>query len=123
MLKHIEKKEQKIVVAIAENCEFDAINKIVKRHPYINEVNMWDFSGLTPKLNFGLEYALMPNTFSAVARCHEEDEYSFEEGKKVADAKLLMKLETSQEKAIKAWKKHQTKILDVVDLSYHKKNK
>lgn len=121
MLKHVEKKEEKIVVAIAENCQFDAIMKIVKRHPYINEENMWDFTGITPKLNFGLEKALMQKTFSAVARCHEDDEYSYEVGRQVADDKLMKKLEISTNKAIAAWKKHQTKILDVVDLSHHKK--
>jgi hypothetical protein len=127
MIKHYENKEKGLIYAVAKGCEFDAIRKIVKRYPYIEDVDsIWRFTqdqttgNVKSKLGYGLEKALMPNTFVAVVKCHESDTYDYNVGRAEADKKLLAKIDASEKKAIARWKKHQIAILDAVDLSNHK---
>lgn len=106
MIKHYEDKEHGRVIAVANNCEFEAIDKIVKRFQYVFDCG-----------DCGLEKALMPNTFKAVATCHPEDTYDFQVGRQIADEKLMAKLKKSEDKAIQRWKKHMINRINAVDLT------
>lgn len=106
MIKHYEDKEHGRVIAVATGCEFDAINKIMKRFQYVFDC-----------ADCGLEKALMPNTFKAVATCHPEDTYDFQIGRQIADEKLMAKLKSSEDKAIQRWKKHMINRINAVDLT------
>lgn len=121
MVKHFEDREKGWVYAIAEGCKFDAIKKIVKRNPYLSDLDdVWatyvdlDTSEVSQKLDYGLSKALMPDKFVAIAKCHPDDEYSFEKGREIADEKLQEKFKKSQDAAINRWCKHQENILKVI---------
>lgn len=121
MIKHFEDKKNGRVYAIAEGCKFDAIQRIVKRNPYFTDMDdIWDSyvdieSGeVSQKLGYGLSKALMPDKFVAVAKCHPDDEYDFNKGRDIADAKLMEKFNKSESAAIARWCKHQTHILNVI---------
>ena len=72
--------EKKMTVAVLTNCQFDAANKIAK---------------LTD--NFGSDFFMyddkymMPDTFRVETRCHGDDVFDEETGKKIAKVKLMKK--------------------------------
>lgn len=132
MLKHYVDKENRKVIAVAEGCDMDAINKIVKRYPFIYDAGMYvaitDDAGKRVKrhklqFNFGLEKALMPESFRAVATCAPEDTYDYEVGREIADKKLLEKIKKSEDKAIARWKAYMIQMLNTVDKTNDKTNK
>lgn len=121
MIKHFEDKKNGRVYAIAEGCKLDAIKKIIKRNPYLTDLNDslevfidMESGEVSQKFGYGLSKALMPNKFVAVAKCHPDDEYDFEKGRDIADAKLMEKFNKSESAAIARWCKHQTHILNVI---------
>lgn len=77
MIKYFEIPEQKKVVATLTNTRYDAIHKIAK------------ITGQTKSLCFDPSKYLLNNNYRGVAVCHAEDNYSFEQGMKIAKAKLL----------------------------------
>lgn len=88
-------KDKGIVRATISNCEFDAILAFNKKFmlPSTNCLSM--------DINFGHENDdrfVMPHQFSAVARCHAEDEWDEEAGKKIALKKLSEKYNYSMDK-------------------------
>lgn len=89
MINFIEIPEKRRVVAELRNCRYDALNKIAK---------MIDGTGLT--VGDTKKY-IMPDRFSTYVTCHPEDEYSFEEGKKIARRKLLDHYYASLDKRLK----------------------
>lgn len=132
MIRHYVDEENRRVIAVAEDCDMDAINKIVKRYPFISDagmkVSLTNDSGRRNKKHkvtfaFGLEKALMPESFRAVATCDPTDEYDYEVGREIADKKLLAKIKQSEDKAIARWKAYMIQMLNHVDLTFDKKGK
>lgn len=117
------------VVSKIENCEMDAVFDIVKRHPYLSltlnmrvgeEVdsdwrtaiyNQYKKAGFDT-LPYGLDRAIIPNSFTGVGRPLEGDVYDEHTGVETANHKMLKKYNTSKDKAMKRWVNHQKRILD-----------
>ena len=81
-IKYFENPERRQIVAVMSNCEFDCHNKIRKM---MGEMNFQ----FCPQSNRKWESYMMPETFKVILTCDERDEYSFEEGKKIAKKKLM----------------------------------
>ena len=79
MIKYVVIPEQKKVIALLQNTDFDAICKIRKNLCQSNIV-VWDES----------KYK-MKHFYRAVAKCHGEDVFDEERGKEIAKKKLLDK--------------------------------
>ena len=84
-------KEQGVVVAIAKDCVYDAINrfdtKFVKTTSAYLNISFGSLFSF-PDLRF-----YMPNTIRAVARLNPEDEWNENIGKEIAFKKLCNKYE------------------------------
>lgn len=84
-------KEQGVVVAIAKDCVYDAINrfdtKFVKTTSAYLNISFGSLFSF-PDLRF-----YMPNTIRAVARLHPEDKWDENLGKEIAFKKLCNKYE------------------------------
>lgn len=81
-VKYIVDEKNGIVVAEINECRYDAIEELNNR--FIPNVT----SGIAVSWDFGNPKFLMKNKYRAVARCHEEDTWDEEFGKRVACAKL-----------------------------------
>lgn len=75
-IKYIDLPESKKTIAILENCQYDAINRIRKM-----------LTG-SPFSAYDKKY-LMPKTFKATVTCDPRDEYSIQEGRNKAKKKVL----------------------------------
>lgn len=105
MVKHYIDKENGVVVAVAEGCAADAINRILKRMQ--GNVSL----GYNKDL---FRTAVMDDRYVAVAKCHPNDVFDEAVGRKIADEKLQEKIARAREKAIKRWKKHHLALMDLV---------
>ena len=90
--------EERKTIAILYQTQFDAINQIKK---------------LMKNSTLGIENNkkyMMPSTFKVSTVCDPEDEYSVEEGKKIAKEKLMKHYHESIDKRINMFKKEVNKL-------------
>ena len=78
MIKYTVLPEQKKIIAIVTDCEDDAIRAISKKMP--EGVAFYD----------DLDYKLK-HSYKGVAKCHPDDEFDEETGKRIARDKALLK--------------------------------
>lgn len=90
-VKYVVLPEKRIVKAVITNCEYDAIDMINER--FLPTVTSGLFVMAPQSKN--MEKFLMRDTYIAVARCHPEDEFDVELGKKIAYEKLCDKYHDS----------------------------
>lgn len=103
-LKFIINEEKRTVVAIATECELDALKLILKGdHP------THILSTLTDNIHCDCvaedtfvvdETLLMPYSFSAKAKCHPEDTFDVAEGKRIAIKRLHKKYNKAKKKIL-----------------------
>lgn len=86
-VKYVVLPEKRIVKAIIEHCEYDAINMINERFIPTVVDGLWVMAH-NSKNN---EKFLMRDTYVGVARCHSEDTFDVEKGKAIAYEKLCDK--------------------------------
>lgn len=91
MIKYIQIPEKKMTVAILENTRYSAVSKIAKA------------LGGTKSLCFNPDKYVMPNSFKAVAKCADGDEWNEDVGKVVAKAKVMKKYYKSYDKRLLAF--------------------
>lgn len=84
-------KEQGIVVAIAKDCVYDAINKFNTK--YVKTTSSYLHISFGSLFSFPDLRFYMPNTIRAVARLHPKDEWNEYTGKEIAYKKLCNKYE------------------------------
>ena len=84
-------KEQGVVVAIAKDCVYDAINRFNTK--YVKTTSSYLRIGFDSLFNFPDLRFYMPNTVRAVARLHPEDKWDENIGKEIAFKKLCNKYE------------------------------
>lgn len=101
MVRHYVNKEKRMVIAVAEDCELDAVIRILKR--------MQGTVSIDDNL---LRTATMHNKYVAVARCHPNDVFDEAEGRRIADERLNEKLEAARTRAVNRWKKHHLAMMD-----------
>ena len=99
--------EHRIIKAEINDCEFDAIY----------EFNRKFLAHSTPSLSLSAchrrnEKFIMPNTFSVVVRCHPDDKFDEEKGKRLALNRLA-------DKYTKSLNKHLENILNAIDESLY----
>lgn len=88
MIKYFVNEEKRQVIGVLDGTEWDAINKINKM--------MLD-TGFCFCAN---EKFMMPSEFRAVVQCDERDEFSVEEGKKIAKKRILERYYASLDKRV-----------------------
>lgn len=81
-VKYIVDETNRIVVAEIDGCRFDAVEELNNR--FIPNVT----SGIVVAWDFNNCKFMMKDKYRAVAKCHEEDTWDAEFGKRVACAKL-----------------------------------
>lgn len=81
-------KNKGIVKCTVDNCRNDAIDNFNRKFLSTATSDLW-------VLAYESEKFVMPNKFTAVARCHPEDEFDEEAGKRIAFAKLNKKYHRS----------------------------
>ena len=120
-LKYIVNEEKRTVVAIATGCSYDAYKAIFKA-----DNNAGILQTLSPEVEVipgCCECAtqeivsvdstyLMPDTIVGVAKCHPEDEFSFEEGRKVAIKKMHKRYNKEKMNVLKAYAKRVQRFSD-----------
>lgn len=87
-IKYIQIPEKKLTVAILENTRYSAVSKIANA------------LGSTKSLCFNPDKYVMPNTFRAMAKCAEGDEWDAEVGRAVAKGKVMKKYYKSYDKKL-----------------------
>lgn len=115
MFYHYQDAKAGTTVAIAKNCKLDAIHKIIKRYPFLDEDDAFEIDG-TLYLAHGLEKALIQDTFKVIVKVYEDggDVWDASQGINEADKKLQAKIDASIEKAINRWIQHNIKLLNCV---------
>lgn len=112
-IKIVVNEEKRTVVAIATGCAEDAFKEIYKadNSSHIMEsiepkvdVEYDDLFSVIPVMYIP-EKLLISDTFVGVAKCHPEDEFSFEEGKKVAIKKMHKSYNKAKKNAVVAYRK------------------
>lgn len=103
-LKFIINEEKRTVVAIATECELDAMKIIFKcDHPthILSTVTENIHCDCVEEDVFVVdEKLLMPYSFSAKAKCHPEDTFDVEEGKRIAIKRLHKKYNKAKKKIL-----------------------
>lgn len=84
MIKYTVIESQRKVIAKLDGCALDVVNLIKKK----------------AGVEFESDELMLKCTYKGVAKCHPEDEFNVEEGKKVAKAKLLEKYNKAFNKAL-----------------------
>ena len=97
--------EHRIVKAEINDCEFDAISEFNRKFLAHSTSSLT----LAPA-NYYDEKFMMPNTYSVVVRCHPDDEFDEEKGKRLA-------LDRLADKYTKSLNKHLDNILISLDKS------
>lgn len=88
-VQYIVKPEEKIVVALIEDTKYDFLNFLDQVYlGNVKEGNLEGFSILT-------DAYLMPDRFTGIARCDDEDEWNEALGKRIALHKLYKKYNRS----------------------------
>lgn len=82
---------QGMVVAIAQNCTYDAINRFAAK--FVKTTSSYLNIGFSSLFSFPDLRFYMPNTIRAMARLHPEDKWDEHVGKKIAYKKLCNKYE------------------------------
>lgn len=122
MYKHIIDEKNKTIIAEISGCSLNAIKRIIKRNPYLNEKECISYDeNNNLKLGYGLEKALMNDTYKTSVQCRENDEFDKNIGINEVDKKLTEKINTICENYVDKWIKHQEKLL--IQIGYKKKKK
>jgi hypothetical protein len=100
-----------VVKASISDCRYDAINKINRKFvatttSAIEIDSTWNKASKEYRMN---------NTYSAIAKCSQDDEYSFEVGKKIALKKLNEKYNRSIDKRIARFLMHMDQVCKSLD--------
>lgn len=128
MIRYYVNEEKRTVVAVAEDCKFDAILQIIKRHPGISEYldfvvdknievtdsdldEAIDCAYLETIKAYDLRYAAMNDKYTAKAVCHPDDVFDESVGKRIAGERLQEKLICSQKRAVQRWKNRQESLM------------
>ncbi len=115
MIKYYVNEEKRTVAAVVEGTMFDAIDTIVKRFPCFDED---DVVKTTEEgrvyLGHCLDKALMEDKYSAKSKCHPEDVFDVEEGKRIAAERLNAKLECAHKRAVERWRRQYIKLIQSV---------
>ena len=90
--------EKRQVIAVLNNCKFDAYNKIDK---ILSETNLV----LVEPDSTKRDRYLMPDTFKVIVTCDPRDTYDIEEGKKIAKKRLMKNYYKSLDKKLYAFQK------------------
>ena len=98
-MKYIVKEEEKMVIAIIEDTEFDVMN-------YIKAVN----DDLFLFGNDMYNKLLLNNTYKGIAKCHPDDEFDVEKGKKIAKARAVFKHDSAFNKKLNYYYDHKMEI-------------
>ena len=96
-IRYVVNKEKRTCVALLENIEFDAINKINKM--CLKDARFTDHANMYAYVCRDSKY-VMPNKFVGVAKCSFEDNWDEEVGKRVAREKLLDKYHNELDKQL-----------------------
>lgn len=96
-IRYVHLDDQRKVVAVMHGCAKDFIKKI---HRILDRTN----------ISFDESKYLINDTFRGVAVCLDEDEYSREEGEKIAKAKLLDKYHKMYDAAMDRFKNELQKV-------------
>lgn len=108
-IKYYKIPEKKITIGVLNGCQYDVLNKIAK---------------LTADLNIDVitydEKYLMPDTFHAIVRCHDDDVFDAKEGECRAKEKLMNKYYRSFDKRMAMFKKQLDRLNEKVELSIRK---
>lgn len=102
--------EKRQMVAVLSNCKYDAYNKIDKM---LHETGFCFSPNGTKTYN---KY-MMPDTFKVVVTCDPRDEYSIEEGKRVAKIKVMRNYHKSMDKRIASFKENVASMISMVAAS------
>lgn len=97
----------RIVKAEINDCEFDAIREFNRKFLAHSTSSLT----LAPVNSYDEKF-IMPNTFSVVVRCHPDDEFDEEVGKRLALNRLA-------DKYTKSLNKHLENILNAIDESLY----
>ena len=105
--------EKRQMVAVLSNCKYDAFNKIDK---IMRETGFCFSPNGTKEYN---KY-LMPDTFKVVVTCDPRDEYTIEEGMRIAKSKLMRNYRKSMDKRIISFKNSTAAMASMIEA--HNKN-
>ena len=109
-IKYYKIPEKKITIGVLNGCQYDVGNKIAK---------------LTADLNIDVfscdEKYLMPDTFRAIVRCHDDDVFDEEEGERQVKEKLMKKYYRSFDKRMAMFKKHIECLDEKIEMSMQKR--
>lgn len=88
--RYVVNEEKRTVACIIYDCELDLASFITKHSMYTNSVRMYgrDYPDLTQYV-----YGLLKSSYSGVAKCSPEDEFSVEFGKNLAYKRARLKYE------------------------------
>lgn len=93
-IKYYKIPEKKITIGVLNGCQYDVANKIAKLTADLNiDVILYD------------KKYLMPDTFRAIVRCHDDDVFNEEEGERQVKEKLMNKYYRSFDKRMDMFKK------------------
>ena len=106
-------KEQGVVVAIAKDCVYDAINRFDTK--FVKTTSSYLHIGFGSLFNFPDLRFYMPNTVRAVARLSPEDVWDENIGKEIAFKKLCNKYEQAITKRMRNIFKVLCSVLDKVN--------
>lgn len=114
MIKYFENRDKKQVIAVLDNCKWDAYNKIDK---VMNDTG-FIFSACCPNYR---DKFIMPDTFKVTVTCDPRDEYDFEVGKQIAKKKLMRNYYKSLDKRLNMFTCDFYKLADKVNNAHLKK--
>ena len=130
-IKFVVNEEKRTVVAIVNGCSTDAIYAILKADNSANILNTFE-----PKEEvFYDEYGcpeisllanpryMMEDTFVGVAKCHPEDEFSVDVGKRIAARKLHKTYNKAKKAVIKEYLKRANMLVDGLEMAINKIDK
>lgn len=103
---------QGVVIARIKSTRYDAIDLINQK--FIAHATSKILIEPASYGNIDNRY-LMPNSLKAVARCHPDDTYSFEEGKRIALNKLIDKYHSSLDNRFALFLTDMDKVLKNMD--------
>ena len=100
-----------VVKATIDSCRYDALDKINRKFvaTVTSSINIDDIWSKTANKYW------MNNTYTAIARCMQGDEYSLEEGKKIALKKLNEKYNKSMDKRINLFLTHMKQVCSNIE--------
>lgn len=95
--------KKKTVTVILKDCEYDAMNAILARYKFADDLDINYFGDLL------LNATMMPKKFVGVAKCRDEDTFDEKEGRRIASKKAMEKHNKAFKNAIKAWQREMIK--------------